>query len=90
MTHSQGFPTTGCSPRSNERLVMANHPCFSRDAHKRAGRIHLPVAPECNIQCGYCVRKFDCVNESRPGVASTILTPSQAIERVRAVVERGG
>jgi len=90
MTATDGFPTAGCSPRANERLVMNNHPCFSADAHKRAGRIHLPVAPECNIQCGYCVRKYDCVNESRPGVASTILTPSEAIERVRAVVERSG
>ena len=87
---SDGYPKAGCSARSNERLVMANHPCFSRDAHKRAGRIHLPVAPECNIQCGYCVRKFDCVNESRPGVASTILTPGEAMDRVRAVVERSG
>jgi nitrogen fixation protein NifB len=52
--------------------------------------MHLPVAPECNIQCGYCVRKFDCVNESRPGVASTVLSPREAMERVRAVVERNG
>jgi len=87
---TEGYPTTGCSAKSNERLVMANHPCFSHEAHKRAGRIHLPVAPECNIQCGYCVRKYDCVNESRPGVASTILTPAEALERVEAVVERGG
>ena len=87
---SDGSATAGCSVKSNERLVMANHPCFSQDAHKRAGRIHLPVAPECNIQCGYCVRKYNCVNESRPGVASTILTPAEAIERVRAVVERSG
>jgi nitrogen fixation protein NifB len=36
------------------------------------------------------VRKYDCVNESRPGVASTILTPAEAIDRVRAVVERSG
>jgi len=87
---SDGYPQVSCSAKSNERLVMANHPCFSKDAHKRSGRIHLPVAPECNIQCGYCVRKYDCVNESRPGVASTVLTPQEAIERVRAVVERSG
>jgi len=87
---TEGYPATACSAKSNERLVMANHPCFSQDAHKRFGRIHLPVAPACNIQCGYCVRKYDCVNESRPGVASTILTPAEAIERVEAVVERGG
>lgn len=81
---------SACSAKSNERVVMRNHPCFSAEAHKHAGRIHLPVAPECNIQCGYCVRKYDCVNESRPGVASTVLTPGEAIERVEAVVERTG
>ena len=89
MTLPDGFPTTACSAKSNERLVMSKHPCFSEKAHHTSGRIHLPVAPECNIQCGYCIRKFDCVNESRPGVASTILTPHEALERVRAVVERG-
>jgi nitrogen fixation protein NifB len=70
--------------------VVEFHPCFNRGAHKQYGRIHLPVAPRCNVRCGYCVRKFDCVNESRPGVASVILTPEQAMERVRAVVERDG
>lgn len=78
------------SARANERIVMSGHPCFSEEAHKGAGRIHLPVAPDCNVQCGYCVRKFDCVNESRPGVASTVLSPEEAIERVQAVIERTG
>jgi len=85
------IPASRCpSATPNERLVLSEHPCFSKAAHGKTGRIHLPVAPECNIQCGYCVRKFDCVNESRPGVASTVLTPAEAIERVRAVVERNG
>lgn len=78
-----------CSARSNERLVMAEHPCFSEAAHHRVGRIHLPVAPTCNVQCGYCVRKYDCVNESRPGVASVVLGPQAAFERVQAVIDRG-
>lgn len=70
--------------------VVEHHPCFNRKAHARYGRLHLPVAPRCNIQCGYCVRLYDCVNESRPGVASIVLTPEAAMERVRAVVERDG
>ncbi len=78
------------SAASNERHVMKNHPCFSEEAHRAGGRIHLPVAPRCNVQCGYCVRKYDCVNESRPGVASVVLTPEEAIERVEAVIERTG
>ena len=56
-----------------------NHPCFSKDAHKKFGRVHLPVAPRCNMQCNFCNRKYDCVNESRPGVTSAVLTPPQAL-----------
>lgn len=54
------------------------HPCFSVEAHRRYGRIHLPVAPACNINCNYCNRKFDCSNESRPGVTSRVLSPQEA------------
>jgi len=78
------------SARSNERYVMANHPCFSESAHHVSGRIHLPVAPECNVQCGYCVRKYDCVNESRPGVSSVVLSADEALSRAVAVCERVG
>jgi nitrogenase molybdenum-iron protein alpha/beta subunit/MoaA/NifB/PqqE/SkfB family radical SAM enzyme len=63
------------------------HPCYNCGAHKFA-RIHLPVAPSCNVQCNYCVRKFDCPNESRPGVTSTILTPYEALARYKAVKEK--
>jgi nitrogen fixation protein NifB len=65
---------------------QSEHPCFGGD-HSKAGRIHLPVAPGCNIKCGFCERRFDCANESRPGVTSRILTPQQALERVRLVKE---
>lgn len=61
-----------------------NHPCFNCGASGNA-RIHLPVAPKCNIQCNYCVRKFDCITESRPGVASAVLSPSDAALRYSEV-----
>ncbi len=64
------------------------HPCFSREAHHKYGRVHMPVAPACNIQCRYCVRKFDCANESRPGISSRLLSHYEAIERVRSVTGR--
>lgn len=66
--------------------VLCQHPCFSKEAHFQYGRIHLPVAPACNIQCAYCDRKFDCPNESRPGVTSAILTPEQALLHVEQAV----
>ncbi len=64
------------------------HPCFSPQAHGRFARIHLPVAPHCNIRCAYCDRRWDCPNESRPGVASALITPEEAAERVAAFADR--
>jgi nitrogen fixation protein NifB len=66
--------------------VLHGHPCFGGNRHKN-GRIHLAVAPRCNIKCAYCDRKHDCANESRPGVASRILNPQQALEEVRSTME---
>jgi nitrogen fixation protein NifB len=68
--------------------IISTHPCFSEKAHLRFGRIHLPVAPQCNIQCRYCVRKYDCVNESRPGITSRLLSPDEAVHRVSVMIQR--
>ena len=70
------------------QAMLDNHPCYNEDAHRRSARMHLPVAPACNIQCNYCNRKFDCTNESRPGVTSEVLTPEQAASKVAYVKER--
>ena len=64
------------------------HPCYNEDAHSKFARMHLPVAPKCNIQCNYCNRKYDCSNESRPGVTSEVLSPAEALEKVSAVLEK--
>jgi nitrogen fixation protein NifB len=61
--------------------ITAHHPCYSFDAHHQFARMHLPVAPICNISCNYCNRKYDCVNESRPGVTSEILTPEMSLAK---------
>jgi nitrogen fixation protein NifB len=62
------------------------HPCFNSEAQNRFGRIHLPIAPKCNIQCNFCNRKFDCVNESRPGVTSNLLSPDQALYYLQKIL----
>lgn len=64
---------------------VQGHPCFGGGRHT-TGRMHLAVAPACNIKCGYCTRKHDCANESRPGVASRLLTPAEALDKVREVM----
>lgn len=64
------------------------HPCFNKEAAGECGRVHLPVAPKCNVHCKYCNRKYDCVNESRPGVTSSVLSPEQAVKYMDEVLER--
>ena len=71
-----------------ERFNLDRHPCYSLTGSHRFARIHLPVAPRCNIQCNYCNRKFDCVNESRPGVTSQVLSPVQALAYLEEMVEK--
>ena len=91
-------PASGCSsascgmgadrsdglPKEIRRKVQ-DHPCYSEEAHHHFARMHAAVAPACNIQCNYCNRKYDCSNESRPGVVSELLTPEQAVKKTLAV-----
>jgi nitrogen fixation protein NifB len=67
------------------RQKVQDHPCYSEEAHHYFARMHVAVAPACNIQCNYCNRKYDCANESRPGVVSEVLSPDHAIKKVLAV-----
>jgi len=69
-------------------IDITKHPCFNVKAKGTCGRVHLPVAPQCNIKCNYCNRKYDCVNESRPGVTSAVLSPEQAVLYLDEVLEK--
>jgi nitrogen fixation protein NifB len=64
------------------------HPCFHPEGAGKFGRIHLPVAPRCNVQCAYCSRSYDCAHESRPGVTSTVLGPRAAADHLDDVLRR--
>ena len=67
------------------RARVRDHPCYSEEAHHYFARMHVAVAPACNIQCNYCNRKYDWATESRPGVVSELLAPDQAIKKALAV-----
>jgi len=67
--------------RSKFAHMTSAHPCFNEKAHFSKARIHLPVAPKCNIQCNFCNRKIDKC-EHRPGVSSGVMGPQQAADRV--------
>jgi len=77
-------------PQEPGTMNLDNHPCFNPGACKSFGRVHLPVAPRCNIQCKFCNRQFDCVNETRPGVTSAVLSPGQAMVYLETVFAKRG
>lgn len=74
--------------KEREDEMLSTHPCYCENAHTKYARMHIPVAPACNIQCNYCNRKYDCSNESRPGVTSEVLSPEEAVEKIRIVKEK--
>jgi len=67
---------------------FSKHPCFNAESKHRYGRIHLAVAPRCNVQCNFCNRKFDCTNESRPGVTTYVLNPSEALKHLEDIEKK--
>ena len=69
--------------------IAALHPCFNPQARNTHARIHLPVAPKCNVQCNFCDRQYACVSESRPGVSASIQTPMQAVATLESALRSG-
>jgi len=84
MSCSSSNPAEAAMPADIQDKIH-NHPCYSEGAHHHYARIHVAVAPACNIQCNYCNRKYDCSNESRPGVTSERLTPEESAKKVMYV-----
>ena len=96
MGNNNLYPGTSCDAQikmqENSTLhwddMEKTHPCFYRTAHLKYARMHLAVAPKCNMQCNYCDRNYDCPNESRPGVASKCITPQEALQNVKAACKK--
>ena len=63
------------------------HPCYNEKLHDKVGRMHIPISPSCNIQCGFCTRKLNDT-ENRPGVSSCIMDVDQAMEHIRSTVTK--
>jgi len=61
-------------------------------AHDHIARLHLPVAPRCNIHCRFCERKISpqgtCKNS--PGTTAGILSPEQALITTKNFIEEWG
>ena len=77
-----GVPNAQTITSEVSRQVSQRHPCFGgAAAHTRYGRIHLPVAPSCNIHCRFCTRGIDA-QARRPGTACRLLKPEEAVSSV--------
>lgn len=70
---------------NNYENLKRSHPCFGGQKNNK-GRIHLPVSPGCNIQCKFCDRKINDV-EQRPGVTSKVISPEEALEVIKRALE---
>jgi len=73
-----------------ERLAK-EHPCYTEQARVDHGRIHLAVAPTCNLGCNYCERTVG--SRARlvkgPGTAARVLSPEEAVLLVERVAAEG-
>lgn len=86
--NDKAYPSVDPELLKSQMRKIKEHPCYDEKACHLYGRMHLPVAPKCNIQCNYCLRDFDCVNESRPGVCSKVITPQEAVGYVRDAIQK--
>ena len=67
--------------------LAQSHPCYNEQAHNRIGRIHLPVAPKCNLACKYCDRRISrYYHTSRPGLAYALMRPEDSVLAVENAV----
>ena len=80
---------------SELRLMKPNpltfdHPCFCNDCGD-VSRLHLAVAPRCNIKCCFCTPTVSpCVHGCLPGVTSRVLTPEEAVGHIALMQEIHG
>jgi nitrogen fixation protein NifB len=67
---------------------IKDHPFFSKKTHRKARKIHLPVAPACNVRHRYDIGTYGCVNIPGPVPSGRVMAPQEAMDRARAVVEK--
>lgn len=72
--------------------ALPDHPCLNDRFHHKIARIHLPVAPLCNISCGYCERKIEAkaVYEEKPGRCEWVMHPDEAVREARDFLRTWG
>jgi len=64
------------------------HPCFSEKMHDAVGRVHIPIAPKCNIYCNFCTRDIN-QDETGPKEASCAMSVDEATKHVENAINKG-
>jgi len=72
-------------------VLLEHHPCYTEAARDDSGRMHLAVAPQCNLGCRYCERAIGAHANliGGPGAAGRVLTPAEAATRVDGLYAEG-
>jgi nitrogen fixation protein NifB len=72
-------------------VLLEHHPCYTEAARDDSGRMHLAVAPQCNLGCRYCERAIGAHADliGGPGAAGRVLTPAEAATRVDGLYAEG-
>lgn len=74
---------------SPEPYPFAHHPCYAETRKELWARIHLPVAPFCNVKCIFCDHSLgSSCHTSKPGYANTLMRPREAISRAMEEAEK--
>ena len=75
--------------KSMKNTLPFSHPCFSNET-LHTSRIHLAVAPKCNIRCNFCRPTVDvCAHGCAPGITARLYSPNEALAHLRLVIESG-
>ena len=71
--------------------LISTHPCYTEAARAHHGRMHVAVAPRCNLGCRYCERYVGARADGMggPGTASRVLSPGEAVALVSEVRRDG-
>ncbi len=78
-------------PHDSLTKLAAEHPCYTEAASLRYGRVHLPVAADCNLGCNFCERAIgpEARSTGGPGSAERLISPDEAAARVDAITRLG-
>lgn len=68
--------------KNSEKIL---HPCFNERCISSVKRLHLPVAPKCNIHCNFCDRQISCTNLKKPGITKRILKSCEVKDYIKTV-----